>query len=103
MVKMFLIGHIGKDAQMRYNKNQKQMVTFSVCHNEEYTDSKGEKQSKPQWFDIVLYGGENLQPYLTKGQQVYVEGTPNNYAWIDETSGELRVSNGMVCKNLRLI
>ncbi len=75
MIKLQLIGYLGKDAVVR-EANGKSVVSFSVAHTERYRNLQGVSQEKTTWVDCSLWERENLAPYLTQGALVYVEGTP---------------------------
>ena len=47
------------------------------------TSKDGEKHEQTEWHRIVLWGktAESLQPYLTKGKQIYVEGRLQTRSW----------------------
>jgi len=76
MVKLQIIGHLGKDALMN-NVNGKNVINFSVAHTEKWTDVQGAQQSKTLWVECAYWTDKTaISQYLTKGTQVYAEGTP---------------------------
>lgn len=89
MLKLMVIGHLGKDATTN-DVNGKKVINFSVAHTEKWTDSKGEKQERTTWVECAYWTDKTaIAPYLTKGKQVFVEGTPevNTFTRNDGTSG----------------
>jgi single-strand DNA-binding protein len=74
--KIRIIGNLGWDPEMRYTPTGQTVTSFSVASNHNYTDSMGMKHSEPAWFNCMTWGklAETANPYLTKGQQVYIEG-----------------------------
>ena len=57
--------------------NGKNVINFTVAHTEKYKDSGGNQQEKTTWVDCAYWTDRTaIAPYLTKGTQVYVEGTP---------------------------
>jgi single-strand DNA-binding protein len=46
----------------------------------------GERHSETEWFNIVAWGNlaEICKQYLTKGQQVYIEGRLQTRRWEDK-------------------
>lgn len=64
-----IIGNLGKDAEIRAGKDDKNFLTFSVAHNEKKGNDKATK-----WIDCIYYN-ENLAEYLKKGKKVYVHGS----------------------------
>jgi single-strand DNA-binding protein len=76
MIKMQVIGNLGKDCVVN-TVNGKNVINFTVAHTEKYKDSQGNSQEKTTWVDCAYWTDRTaVSPYLTKGKQVYVEGTP---------------------------
>ena len=76
MIKLQIIGRLGKDCLVN-TVNGKNVINFSVAHSEKYKDSQGASQEKTTWVDCAYWTDKTaVSPYLTKGRQVYVEGTP---------------------------
>lgn len=74
MFRSIVIGNLGADAQVK-NENGKAFVSFSIGHNEKWTDAEGNTKEATQWISCALNGdGGKLLPYLKKGKAVYVEG-----------------------------
>jgi single-strand DNA-binding protein len=98
MIKLMVIGNLGKDAFVN-DVNGKKVINFTVAHTEKYKDAQGTQQEKTTWVDCAKWGDNTaVAPFLTKGKQVYVEGTPEvrTFTRQDGTSGATlacRVSN----------
>ncbi len=76
MIKMQVIGRLGKDCVVN-TVNGKNVINFTVAHSEKYRDSQGNNQEKTTWVDCAYWTDRTaVAPYLTKGTQVYVEGSP---------------------------
>ena len=76
MLKMQVIGNLGKDCVVN-TVNGKNVINFTVAHTEKFKDSQGNNQERTTWVDCAYWTDRTaVAPYLTKGQQVYVEGTP---------------------------
>ena len=76
MIKMQVIGNLGKDCVVN-TVNGKNVINFTVAHTEKYKDSQGSSQEKTTWVDCAYWTDRTaISPYLTKGKQVFVEGTP---------------------------
>ena len=76
MIKMQVIGNLGKDCVVN-TVNGKNVINFTVAHTEKYKDNSGNNQEKTTWVDCAYWTDRTaVAPYLTKGTQVYVEGTP---------------------------
>lgn len=76
MIKLQIIGNLGKDCVVN-TVNGKNVINFTVAHTEKFRDSQGNNQEKTTWVDCAYWTDKTgISPYLTKGKQVYVEGTP---------------------------
>jgi single-strand DNA-binding protein len=76
MIKLQVIGNLGKDCVVN-TVNGKSVINFTVAHTEKYRDSQGNNQEKTTWVDCAYWTDKTaVSPYLTKGKQVFVEGTP---------------------------
>ena len=76
MNKIIVIGNLGRDPEMRYTPSGQSVTSFSVASNRRYNTSTGEQREETDWFNVTAWGrlSELCNQYLTKGQQVYVEG-----------------------------
>lgn len=89
MIKLQVIGNLGKDCIVN-NVNGKNVMNFTVAHTEKYKDSTGAQKEKTIWVDCAYWNDRTaISPYLKKGTQVYVEGTPEvrTYTTQDGKSG----------------
>ena len=83
--KVILIGHLGRDAETAYTASQVAVTKFSVATNRRWKDQQtGDWKEETDWSRVVLWRGENVAPYLTKGKQVYVEGRLQTRSYDDK-------------------
>lgn len=81
MIKLQVIGHLGKDALVNL-ANGKSVINFSVAHTEKYKNAQGQPQEKTTWVECAYWTDRTaIAPYLKKGTQVYVEGQPEVRVW----------------------
>lgn len=89
MIKMQVIGNLGKDC-VTNTVNGKSVMNFTVAHTEKFRNSQGVQQDKTIWVDCAYWSDRTaVAPYLKKGTQVYVEGSPEvrTYTKNDGTPG----------------
>jgi single-strand DNA-binding protein len=74
--KLPIIGHLGKDPDMRFVPSGKPVTSFNVAVNHQYTGSDGEVVKETYWFRCSAWGktAEVCNQYLKKGAKVYIEG-----------------------------
>jgi single-strand DNA-binding protein len=77
MIKMLMLGYLGRDAALRQTDAGSSVINFSCCHTESWTDSRGERQERATWVDCSYWTEKHgILPYLKKGTMVYLEGIP---------------------------
>jgi single-strand DNA-binding protein len=83
--KVMIIGHLGRDPEMRFTPSGRPVTTFTVATNRSWNTSDGERHNETEWFNVVAWGNlaEICKQYLLKGQQVYVEGRLQTRRWED--------------------
>jgi single-strand DNA-binding protein len=106
--KVMLIGHLGRDPEMRYTPSGRPVTTFTLATARSWNSTDGERHSEPEWFNIVTWGNlaEICKQYLVKGQQVFVEGRLQTRRWEDSenvkhTSVEIVASEMMILGDRR--
>jgi single-strand DNA-binding protein len=84
--KVMIIGRLGRDPEMRYTPSGRPVTTFTIATSRTWNTSDGERRTETEWFNIVAWGSlaEICKQYLTKGQQVYVEGRMQTRQWEDQ-------------------
>ncbi len=100
--KVMIIGNLGREPEMRYTPSGRPVTTFSVATSRTWNTAEGEKHVETEWFSVVAWSNlaEICKQYLTKGQQVYIEGRLQTRHWDDQegnkhTSVEI-VANEMI-------
>lgn len=97
-----LIGRLTRDSELKYSKSGMPIARFSLAVNR--SRKKGE-----EWVDEVSFfevdyfgkGAEAVNRYLTKGQQVGVEGELRQDRW--EQDGQPRSKVVVNATNVRLL
>ncbi|MBL8050345.1 MAG: single-stranded DNA-binding protein [Anaerolineales bacterium] len=84
--KVQIIGHLGKDPEMRYTPSGKPVTTFSVAVSRTWNSPDGERHNETEWFNIVAWGplAETCKNFLSKGKHVYIEGRLQTRRWDDK-------------------
>jgi single-strand DNA-binding protein len=91
--KIILIGNLGSDPEMRYTPDGKSVTSFSMATNYRYTTSGGDNREETDWFRVTVWGrqAEQVNQFLSKGQQAYVEGRLHARTWQGQ-DGQTRTS-----------
>lgn len=74
--KVLLIGNLGRDPEVKVTAQGTPIARFSLATTETWKNAQGEKQSKTEWHNVVIWGkqAETAEKYLRKGKQVLIEG-----------------------------
>ncbi len=82
-----IIGHCGREPEMRYTPSGSAVCNFSVATNHRYkpADSDEWKEST-EWHNVVVWGkqAEYVNENLVKGGLVYVQGRLQTRSWEKE-------------------
>lgn len=84
--KVMIIGNLGRDPEMRYTSTGRPVTTFTVATHRSWSAANGERHTETEWFNVVTWSNqaETCKQYLTKGQQVYIEGRLQTRHWEDK-------------------
>ena len=91
--KVFLMGNLGKDPEIRTFQSGSKCATFSLATSKRYRDQNGEQKEQTQWHTVKVLGrsADTLQQLgVKKGTQMLVEGEITNRSWTDQTTGQKR-------------
>lgn len=101
--KVMLIGNLGKDAETRQTAGGTSVASFSLATTYRIKDqSTGEFTERTDWHDVVLFRGDRVAPYLTKGKKVFVEGRLQTRSWEDQ-NGQKRYRTEVICDSFGLM
>jgi len=101
--KPIIVGNLTRDPEVRTTPNGQTVTSFGIATNSYWTDKNGQKQERPEFHNIVLWGrlAEVAGQYLTKGQQAYIEGRIQNRSYTAKDGTEKRITE-IVGENLQL-
>jgi single-strand DNA-binding protein len=102
--KVMIIGHLGKDPEMRYTPNGRAVTTFSVATNRSWVTAEGDRKTDTEWFNVVAWGNlaEICAQYLSNGEQVYIEGRLQTHQW-EDSEGVKHASVEIVANEMMIL
>lgn len=102
--KVILLGHLGRDPEMRYQPSGAAIANFSIATSETYKDRDGNKQERTEWHRVVFFNrtAEIAGEYLRKGSMAYVEGRLQTRKWTDK-DGQERYTTEIIGDRLQLV
>jgi len=101
--KVMLIGHLGKDPELKYTPGGAAVATVSLATNEPFKDKDGNWQERPEWHRLVIWNkqAENAAEFLKKGSPVFVEGRLQTRNW--EKDGQKHYTTEIVVQNFQIL
>ncbi|MDR3062010.1 MAG: single-stranded DNA-binding protein [Dysgonamonadaceae bacterium] len=104
--KVFLIGNVGKDPEVRYFDNGGAVANFSLATTERgYTAANGTQvPDRTEWHNVVLWRGlaEIAEKYVRKGSKIFIEGRIRTRSY-DDTAGNKRYITEIWGDNMELL
>jgi len=78
--KVILVGHLGRDPELRATQSGQSVCNFSLATTERFTGRDGQSREQTERHNIVVWGkpAEACGRYLKKGSQSYIEGRITN-------------------------
>jgi len=103
--KVILLGHVGKDPEIRTTNGGTLVGNLSLATTERYKDSGGEWQDRTEWHNLAAYarGAEILRDYVKKGSKLYIEGKLTTRSWDDKDSGKKMYRTEIVVNDITLL
>jgi single-strand DNA-binding protein len=103
--KVILVGHLGRDPEVKFTATGIPVAKFSLATNERYKDKGGEWQDRTEWHYIVAWQrlAEIVGEYVKKGSRIYIEGRLQTSSWEDKQSGEKRYRTEIIANDLVLL
>ena len=103
--KVFLIGRLTRDPEIRFLPSGSQVTSFSIAVNRAYkTKDSDEWKEETYFFDIETFGflAERLGRQLSKGTQILVEGSLRQDRW-ESQSGDKRSKVKVVADKVSIL
>ena len=103
--KVTLVGHLGRDPEIRYTQNEIPVCSFSLATSETYKDrTSGEKVTQTEWHNIIMWRGlaTTAERFLRKGSLVYLEGKLKTRKWEDK-QGQTRYTTEIVTDVMQML
>ena len=102
MNKVFLIGRLTKDPELRYTGSNIAVATFSIAINRTFTNQNGEREA--DFINVVVWRkqAENVKNYLSQGSQVAIDGRIQTRSY-DDQEGKKRYVTEVVADNVEFL
>lgn len=101
--KVILVGHLGKDPEVRHLEGNVTVASFPLATSETY-NKDGRKIEQTEWHNIVMWRGlaDVASKYLQKGKLVYIEGKLRTRSFEDK-EGHKKYTTEIVAENFTML
>ncbi|MDD3386522.1 MAG: single-stranded DNA-binding protein [Candidatus Pacebacteria bacterium] len=101
--KVFLIGRIATDIEMKSTPSGQSVCSFSLATSRKWKDKNGQSQEDSQFHRIVLWArlAEIASQFLSKGSLIMIEGRIQNRSWEDK-SGNKRYTTEIIGESMQM-
>lgn len=102
--KVILLGNVTRDPELKSTTGGQSVCTLGLATNRVWRDQNNEKQSLPEYHNLVAWGGlaEFVAQNVRKGKPLYVEGYLKTRSW-DGPEGTKIFRTEIVAENLVLL
>lgn len=101
--KVILVGHLGKDPEVRHLDGNVTVASFPLATSETY-NKEGKRIEQTEWHNIVMWRSlaDIASKYLQKGKLVYIEGKLRTRSFEDK-EGHKKYTTEVVAENFTLL
>lgn len=103
--KVFLLGGVGKDPEIRATQSGSVVASFSLATADREKGQDGQWTDKTEWHNLVAFArtAEIVRDYVKKGTQLHIEGKITTRSWDDKNSGEKKYKTEILVNELTLL
>jgi single-strand DNA-binding protein len=103
--KVFLLGNVGKDPEIRSTASGMTVANFTLATADRGKDAQGNWVDKPEWHNLVCFDklAETAKNYVKKGSSLFVEGKITNRSWEDKESGQKRYRTEIIVNDFTFV
>ena len=101
--KVILVGHVGRDPEIKSLPSGARLATFSLATNERRKDDTGNWVDYTEWHNIVVWDRlvNVVEQYVHKGKLLYIEGAIRTRSW--EQEGQKKYMTEIRVRELKLL
>ena len=102
--KIFLMGNLTRDPELRYTQNGKALASFGIAVSRNWTSPEGEKKEDVCFVDVSMFGkrAEIISEYFSKGSPIFIEGRFQFRQW-ETQEGQKRNALSVVAEDFQFI
>ena len=99
--KVIIVGRLNRDPEKRTTQTGTTITNFSVATSTKWKGQDGQQNEKTEFHNVIAWGkrGEVIAQYMTKGQEIYVEGRLETSSWDDKETGKKMYRTEIIMEN----
>lgn len=99
-----IIGNVGNEPRFSFTTSGKAKANLSLATTKKYRDANGEQKEITTWVSCACWGKivDVVRTLVTKGTQLYIEGTLNNNTFTD-SNGNRKTMTEVNVENIQVI
>jgi single-strand DNA-binding protein len=103
--RVFLMGNLTRDPQLKYLPSQTAVAEFGLAMNRKFRTQQGEDREEVTFVDCAAFGktADVINQYFTKGKPIFIEGRLKYDSWEDKQGGGKRSRLTVVVENFQFI
>ena len=103
--KVFLIGNLTRDPELRYTPSGMAVVSFGLATNRRWKGQDGQDREDSTFVEVTAFGrqAEVISEYMSKGTPIFVEGRLKYDQWEDRDTGQKRSMLGVTVENFQFL
>jgi len=101
--KVFIIGNLTRDPELKAIPSGIKVCSFSVATNRVWKDKNGARQEAADYHNVVVFGrqAETVAQYMKKGSQVMVEGRMQTRSWDDAATNSKKYRTEVIADRVQ--
>ena len=103
--KVFLIGNLTAEPEIRQLPSGDTIASFSLAMNRRYTNARGEQVEDTTFVEIDAFSrlADIIRQFVHKGDPLFVEGRLRQDRWVDKQTNQQRSRLKVVADNIQLL
>jgi single-strand DNA-binding protein len=103
--KVFLLGNVGKDPEMRATAGGMTIANFTLATADRVKGADGQYTDRTEWHNLVAFQrtAEIVRDYVKKGTQLFIEGKIQSRSWDDKETGQKKYKTEILVNELSLL
>ena len=99
--KAIIVGRLTRDPEKKVIPSGQTVTNFSVATSTKWKGQDGQQNEKTEFHNVIAWGkrGEVIAQYMTKGQEIFVEGRLETRSWDDQESGKKMYRTEIILDN----